>query len=217
MRISELSRRTDVPVATIRYYLREHLLPPSRPTGRNQAEYDERHLQRLLLIRALTNIGDLDLSSVRQLLNAIAQDDLPLTTLYEVVHRYRPPSVKEPTPSEAEGVAAAQDDVEKLVDERGWLVERGAESSSQLAHILATLKRLGCEHGVDFFVPYAEAAERLAMQELDLLPTDGKSTDWAAAVARNVLLGSALVTIQRMAQEHYLALRFGAVVDRPTA
>src|SRR6266545_4189804 len=52
MWISELSRRTDVPVATIKYYLREGLLPPGEAAGATRAVYDDSHERRLRLIRA---------------------------------------------------------------------------------------------------------------------------------------------------------------------
>ena len=42
MRISELSARTGVPVATIKYYLREGLLPEGERTAPTQATYADR-------------------------------------------------------------------------------------------------------------------------------------------------------------------------------
>src|SRR3954464_8089995 len=57
MRISELSRETGVPVATIKFYLRERLLSPGRSTAATQAEYGQVHVDRLRLIRALTDAG----------------------------------------------------------------------------------------------------------------------------------------------------------------
>ena len=53
MRIAELSRDSGVPVPTIKYYVREGLLPPGELTSPNQAQYDASHLRRLRLIRAL--------------------------------------------------------------------------------------------------------------------------------------------------------------------
>ena len=53
MRISELSRRSGVPVATIKYYRREGLLPEGRALNPTTVEYDEEHIQRLRLIRSL--------------------------------------------------------------------------------------------------------------------------------------------------------------------
>ena len=41
MRIAELSQKTGVPVPTIKYYLREGLLPEPVKTSRNMAYYPE--------------------------------------------------------------------------------------------------------------------------------------------------------------------------------
>ena len=41
MRIGELSRATEVPVPTIKYYLREGLLPHGELSSPNQASYGE--------------------------------------------------------------------------------------------------------------------------------------------------------------------------------
>lgn len=45
MRLAELSRRSGVSTATIKYYLREGLLPPGRQVNPTTAEYDDGHLQ----------------------------------------------------------------------------------------------------------------------------------------------------------------------------
>ena len=207
MRISDLSRQTGVPVATIKFYLRERLLPPGTPTGRNQALYGEAHLRRLRLIRAFTNIGHLDLSSVREVLTAIENDRLPVRDLFETVDRASNPA--EPEANEVDGIAEAQSDVDEFVKELGWEVEPGTPSRQRLARVLAALKRLGCECGVEYFIPHAEAAEQLAERELELLVDDAAVSDRAAAVVRTVLLDAAQAALRRMAQEHHLAQRFG--------
>ena len=46
MRMSELSRLSGVSVTTIKYYLREGLLPAGRQLSATQAEYDGSHLRR---------------------------------------------------------------------------------------------------------------------------------------------------------------------------
>jgi hypothetical protein len=53
MRISELSSQTGVPVATIKFYLREKLLQEGIRTSATQAQYNESHVARLRLIRAI--------------------------------------------------------------------------------------------------------------------------------------------------------------------
>ncbi|MFD0479411.1 MerR family transcriptional regulator [Nonomuraea thailandensis] len=57
MRISELSARSGVAIPTIKYYLREGMLHQGEQTAATRAEYDETHLRRLRLIRALLDVG----------------------------------------------------------------------------------------------------------------------------------------------------------------
>src|SRR5919107_5383899 len=82
MRISELARRTDVPVATIKFYLRERLLPEGTLTSATQAQYREDHVARLRLIRALTGPGGLSIAAVHRVLDAI---DHPPSRPYDLI------------------------------------------------------------------------------------------------------------------------------------
>ncbi|MEV8513843.1 MerR family transcriptional regulator [Dactylosporangium sp. NPDC051484] len=207
MRISDLSRQGGLSVATIKFYLREGLLPPGTPTARNQTRYDETHVRRLALIRAFTQIGGLELTLVRALLSAIDNQRLPLPDLYELVDRTLSPQERS---ANGDGdVALARSDVDAFLDERHWKVKPDAPGRDRLALVLSTLRRLGCECDIGFFTEYAEAAERMAVQELDLLRCDGEADDRAAAVVRTVLLEAAMSAIRRMAQEHHVVTRFG--------
>jgi DNA-binding transcriptional MerR regulator len=78
IRISELSRRSGVPVPTIKFYIREELLPRGESTAPNQARYGEAHLHRLTLIGALQQAG-LSLAVIKQSLHAMDTmgDDSP--------------------------------------------------------------------------------------------------------------------------------------------
>ena len=84
MRISELARQSGLPVATIKFYLREGLLPPGTPISRTQAEYSDTHLERLRLIRALRDIADLPVVTVGTVLAAVDDEELPLLDLLGV-------------------------------------------------------------------------------------------------------------------------------------
>lgn len=207
MRISDLSRQTGLSTATIKFYLRQNLLPPGTRTGRNQATYGEAHLRRLVLIRALTNVGQLDLTSVHTLLTAIEDNTIPLTELFDIIDRVLFP--ERSIFADSGGVDSARADVDQFVARLGWRVDPDAPGRARLALVLATLRALGCGSGIEFFTPYAEAAERLAGQELDLLPPDGAGVDRAATVLRSILLEVALTAMRRMAQEHQVSLRFG--------
>jgi DNA-binding transcriptional MerR regulator len=73
MRISELSSRTGVPVATIKFYLRENLLQEGVRTSATQAQYDEGHVARLRLIRALLGPGGLSVAAAQRVIGAIEE------------------------------------------------------------------------------------------------------------------------------------------------
>ena len=78
MRISELSQRSGVSMASIKYYTREGLLPAGERTGYNQTDYSEQHLARLRLLRALIEAGGLTIAHARTVLTAA--DQAPATS-----------------------------------------------------------------------------------------------------------------------------------------
>jgi DNA-binding transcriptional MerR regulator len=73
MRISDLSSQTGVPVATIKFYLRASLLPEGVRTSATQAQYDESHVARLRLIRALLGPGGLSVAAAHRVIQAIEE------------------------------------------------------------------------------------------------------------------------------------------------
>jgi DNA-binding transcriptional MerR regulator len=82
MRISELSSQTGVPVATIKFYLRENLLHEGLRTAATQAQYDQTHVARLRLIRALLGPGGLSVAAAHQVIRAIEE---PPESLHELL------------------------------------------------------------------------------------------------------------------------------------
>jgi DNA-binding transcriptional MerR regulator len=82
MRISELSSRTGIPVATIKFYLRESLLHEGVLTAATQAQYDEGHVARLRLIRALLGPGGLSIAAAHRVIQAIED---PPESVYELL------------------------------------------------------------------------------------------------------------------------------------
>jgi DNA-binding transcriptional MerR regulator len=53
LKISELAAAAGVPVATVRHYLREGLLPEPEKTSRNMAYYPPQLVERIQLIKQL--------------------------------------------------------------------------------------------------------------------------------------------------------------------
>ena len=82
MRISELSSQAGVPVATIKFYLRENLLQPGARTAATQAQYDDSHVVRLRLIRALLGPGGLSVAAAHRVIRAVEE---PPESLHELL------------------------------------------------------------------------------------------------------------------------------------
>ncbi len=69
LKISELAERSGVPVATIRHYLREELLPEPVKTSRNMAYYPPEFVDRIRLIKQLQEERFMPLRVIRELLD----------------------------------------------------------------------------------------------------------------------------------------------------
>lgn len=65
--IGELSKRTGIPVKTLRFYSDEGLLPPARRSRSNYRLYDEEQVVRLDLVRTLREAG-IGLATIRKVL-----------------------------------------------------------------------------------------------------------------------------------------------------
>lgn len=68
LKISELAEGAGVPVATVRHYLREGLLPEGRKTSRNMAYYPAEMVDRIKLIKLLQEERFMPLKVIRGLL-----------------------------------------------------------------------------------------------------------------------------------------------------
>src|ERR687888_1285100 len=119
MRMAELSRASGVPVATIKYYLRENLLPRGVTTSPNQATYGHAHMQRLRLIRSLIDIGGLPVATVRDVLAAV---DDPGTSVHQMLGAtvFAVTTVADDAADEHH--ARAVGELERLLEHTGWHV-----------------------------------------------------------------------------------------------
>ncbi|MGW5866909.1 MerR family transcriptional regulator [Streptomyces sp. NPDC055239] len=203
MRLAELSTRSGVSTATIKYYLREGLLPPGRRVSATQAEYDEKHLQRLRLVRALIQVGRVPIASAREVLTALEDDSLDHssrlgTAVWALPHG---PEPVEDDPA----TATARHTVDALLERLDWQHGQGYGPESpaygMLVTAVATLARLGYPCGIDDLAPYARSAGQLAVADLDLVERfDSPDEQLEAAVALTVLYEPVLLSLRRLAQ-----------------
>ncbi|MBW9211246.1 MerR family transcriptional regulator [Mumia sp. zg.B53] len=186
MRISELAHASGVAVATIKYYLREGLLPPGRSTSATQATYDEGHLQRLRLIRSLVEVGGLPLAKVRAVLAVI---DDPGPDPYAAVGdalAALPPYVRDEPPY-ARATAA--------LEAIGLAHDPGSAAVAQLEAALAGLEAAGRPLDAEAVGRYAEEVAAIARREVASVEPDGSGVhdDPVATVVQDVVLGTVLV------------------------
>lgn len=199
MRISELSERSGIALATIKYYLREGLLPPGERTGPNQASYGEQHLRRLRLVRALIEVGGLPVATVGEVLAAVDSPDLPIFHLLGVVQD----SITAPSPPAADDEwerAAAT--VRAEMDRRGWDTKPSPGPIDILTSVLVRLAQLGYEDwGTTALPSYFDGARVIADNDVTTALSAGGRDDIIDAVVVLTVLGdTALAAIRRIAQ-----------------
>jgi DNA-binding transcriptional MerR regulator len=206
MRIAELSRRTGVPVPTIKYYLREGLLPAGELTSPNQARYGEEHVRRLRLVRALLELGRLPIATIKEILTEVEGPD---PDIHNVLGRalVRPPAAT--TAEDPELAAASRKRVDDLIASRGWLVDPAAPARRTVADVLVAFQQLGSPDFEFILERYAEAAERIAVTDLEFVKRRETPAELLhSAVIGTVLGESLLAALRRLAQEHESAKTF---------
>ncbi|MEW2120345.1 MerR family transcriptional regulator [Streptomyces sp. NPDC005474] len=208
MRMSELSRRSGVSVTTIKYYLREGLLPAGRQLSATQAEYDESHLRALRLIRALIGVRGLSVSTTREVLGALAEESADAHRVLGLALG----AIRLTGEGEADSPEAAE--VDALIGELGWNVHTSAPARSALADTLASLRGLGSPLEWRELLPYARLAEETAVLDLDQLDGIQDPLELAErALLLTVLLEPALLALRRMAQQNESARRHADTTD----
>ncbi|GGU55022.1 MerR family transcriptional regulator [Streptomyces lavendofoliae] len=207
MRIGELSRRTGVSVPTIKYYVREGLLPAGRLSSPNQASYDEGHERRLRLIRALLDEGGLSVAAIREVLAAVDDTGRPVhKVLGEAADRLASRPVGEPDAA----LEAARNAVAGLLARRGWRVGVKSPQAEALAGALAALQRVGHGAFLEMLDDYADAAERVARADLAYVARNARREDLVESAVVGTVLGDAvLASLRRLAHVDASARAYG--------
>ncbi len=164
MWIAELSQRTEVPVATIKYYLREGLLAPGESVGATRSRYDESHIRRLRLIRALVESGGLSLARVRSVLAEVDEESQDLHEVLGAAHGAL-------IPDDLTATVESRLRVDELIADRGWAVYSESQDRVLLASALDALEKVGYHLDDELLETYASAAAQVADAEIAQLPS----------------------------------------------
>ncbi|MFD7914531.1 MerR family transcriptional regulator [Streptomyces sp. NPDC059752] len=211
MKISELSRRTGVPVASIKYFLRQGLLPAGRATAATLAEYGEEHAQRLRLIKALTTLGGLSIAATREVLGAVDQAHSSESALGAVSYAL-------PVPVAAQGAAGHEEEagadvtagaeVAELLTALDWQAPGTSPHVKGLTAALEELRRLDAQYAPGELAAYARLAESVARLDLER----AADLDDPVALAERAVIVFAICApvfelLRRLAQEDQVRRR----------
>jgi DNA-binding transcriptional MerR regulator len=226
MRISALSERTGVPIGTIKYYLREGLLASGERTSRTTAEYDESHVERLRLVRALTDPGGLGIAAVRRIVDVLdtpdpARLDLLATAQDALLHEDALRAGEVPAPEHGaahgegpaperdrtceEGAIAEGDPSAEESRARTWLARRGWWTApedplgARLERVWAAAEQAGVSVDDELMDGYAAAMEEVARLDVDAVPTEAEGAVRRVVVG-TVMLEPVLLTLRMLAQ-----------------
>ncbi len=195
MRLAELAARSGLPTATIKYYLRAGLVPPGATEGATWARYDESHLRRLRLVRALTDVAGLALDEVRDVVAALDTSGSRHEARGVAQWHLSAPVTDQPS-------EASRQQVEALLARHGWDLEPESPHRQTLAAALDTLDELDFPATDEVLDAYAAAAAAVAAVEV---PRVTAETDPIVA-AEKLVIGTllyepVLTTLRRMAHE----------------
>ena len=208
--MSELSTRSGVATASIKFYQREGLVPLGERTSATQAIYDETHVDRLRLVRALIEVGGLSVTSARDVLQAIDNTQMPLDWAFGIAQQ----AASKGLPTAGLEPAAPSDEVSRLIDDRGWGVVAENPGRDIVSRVVETYRELGHDALLETLPAYADAALIVARADLAAVAASGDRVAMTQTVVVGTVLGDALFAgLRRIAQEHLSHAMFPADVE----
>lgn len=195
MRLAELSIRSGLSTATIKYYLRAGLMARGTRESSTWASYNESHLRRLRLVRALTEVAGLSLDEVRGVIDAIAASESGHEARGAAQWPLSPALPREPS-------AAALERVDELLARHGWKVAPNSPYRRALAAALDTLEELDFAPSEEILDAYAQALEPVA--EIEVARVAAEAEPIVAAerlVVGTLLYEPVLLNLRRLAHE----------------
>jgi DNA-binding transcriptional MerR regulator len=207
VKAADLVHQSGIPLATIKYYIREGLLPRGEPTGPRQAEYGPEHLRRLRLIQALTGPADLPLTAVKAILNLIDHPNGTLAAvLGQAIRALNPPTPAASHPAEPQKQPSTQ--VSAVLAAAGIDTVSDYPAVGRLDQALAAAEDAGFPLSNDRLHAYIQHLTAIAELELADLPTDpGAAVQYA--VLGTTLIEPVLLALRLIIHQHLVTTRYG--------
>ena len=199
--IVELAERSGVPAATIKYYVRDGVLPPGERISGKRTEYSESHLRRLRLVRTLLEVGKLSTASVLDVLTALDAPGLDITYAFEIAQRALTRSVVA-TAGEPSADALAR--VDAVSERAGWAYSSGNIGRAIAAQVIDASAGSGLYLDDEHLDAYAAAADTVAAADMAALRDIADRSSAAEVMVIGTVLGDPLSAgLRRIAQTHY--------------
>lgn len=203
MWMSELAQRSGLPVATVKFYLREGLLHPGEATGATRSRYDDTHVRRLRLVRALVEVAGLRLEKVRRVLAVVEDRTLPMHEVVGAAHTQLSRTRDDDPGASPDSVGR----VDALMRRLGWQVAPTSAHRQALARALDGLRSVDHEVGDELLEVYAEAMAKVAAREVAAALAHDPEDAVERAVVGTLLLEPVVLAVRRLAQEDASARR----------
>jgi DNA-binding transcriptional MerR regulator len=203
MQLKELSEQTGVSPASIKFYLREGLLPAGRSVHPTRAEYSEQHVSRLELIQALRQVVGLPIAKISSLLR-MADGGAPRLELLAAVQR-TVLGLDEVGTEHGDLRTPAGDAVVRL---RNWPDVTSDARNSLNAH-LARMESRGVSVPAELLDAYSQALDRIAAVDISATtePDDINKLVMTAAVGMH-LHGQLVLKLLALAQASHAIRRY---------
>ncbi|MBT2249757.1 MerR family transcriptional regulator [Arthrobacter sp. BHU FT2] len=185
MQLKELSNETGTSPASIKFYLREGLLPPGQSVHATRARYTASHVKRLELIRALRQIIGLNIGQIRSIVQ-LADDGAPRLALLAHVQRV----VLNLEPLEGTGHHTAAADA--IVRMRNWPDAR-SDARDALDRHIAVMEGLGISLPLELLDRYSRAVDSIAGLDLELTTAESDINDVILTAAVGMHMHSQLM------------------------
>ncbi|MDI9972745.1 MerR family transcriptional regulator [Rhodococcus sp. IEGM 1307] len=195
MRVSELVARTGIPLATVKYYLREGLLMPGEATSATQARYGEKHVERLGLVKALAGAG-LPIPRIREILRLV---DHPDGSLFEVLGE----AIAQLPPY----LDASVDDGDEfpraraVLDRLGQVYDPRYVAVGQLERALEGLEEAGIPMTDERLDAYGRHVRGIAEIDIGLMPTESAEDAIRYAVLGTAIYEPVIAAMRRLAHQ----------------
>ncbi|AYG04626.1 MerR family transcriptional regulator [Gryllotalpicola protaetiae] len=205
MRVSKLVERSGVPLATIKYYIREGVLMPGETTSATQATYGEHHLRRLALIRALTDIVGLSVQKTAEVIRLIETPGDDLFLALGAAIGALPPY------DDSDGDEQRDYPLARAVLERnGQVYDPDYPAVAQLERALTAASAAGFPIDDDRLDHYAAHTRAIAYYDLDHAPEGPARATIEYAVLGTALNEPVIAALRRLAHQDLALGRFSA-------